>query len=164
MTDNVRLIQARAQYDWSAIVRLIQECFAYMEGVIDPPSSMHRLTPEGLRDHAIETGEVWVLESSRPDSVLVGCMVLTPQQDALYVGKVVVDSSFRGEGLARRLLRKAEMRALALGFKKLELQVRVELVENHRTFAALGFQKTGETAHAGFNRPTSITMSKDLSS
>ena len=38
-----------------------------------------------------------------------------------------------------------------------------ELIENHATFAALGFRKTGETAHAGYSRPTSITMELALS-
>ena len=40
----------------------------------------------------------------------------------------------------------------------LELSTRIELVENHATFARMGFAKTAETAHEGFDRPTSIVM------
>jgi hypothetical protein len=42
----------------------------------------------------------------------------------------------------------------------LELQTRVELIENHKTFAALGFEKVAEAAHPGYDRPTSIVMRK----
>jgi phosphinothricin acetyltransferase len=42
----------------------------------------------------------------------------------------------------------------------LELQTRVELIENHNTFSALGFEKVAETAHPGYSRPTSITMQR----
>ncbi|NDA32773.1 MAG: hypothetical protein EBZ04_11080 [Betaproteobacteria bacterium] len=40
----------------------------------------------------------------------------------------------------------------------LELQTRVELIENHVTFGALGFVRVAETAHPGYSRATSITM------
>ncbi|MFN7434077.1 MAG: N-acetyltransferase, partial [Betaproteobacteria bacterium] len=44
------------------------------------------------------------------------------------------------------------------GRTALELQTRIELTENHATFAALGFAKVAETAHPGYARPTSITL------
>jgi hypothetical protein len=44
----------------------------------------------------------------------------------------------------------------------LELQTRVELLENHATFAALGFHKVAETAHPGYARPTSLTLRKPV--
>ncbi len=43
-----------------------------------------------------------------------------------------------------------------------ELQTRIKLVENHATFAALGFEKAAETAHPGYERTTSITMRKQV--
>ena len=59
--------------------------------------------------------------------------------------------------LARRLLDQAEMRAREMGLPALELQTRVELVENQTAFLAMGFQEVARTAHKGFDRPTSIT-------
>lgn len=44
----------------------------------------------------------------------------------------------------------------------LELETRIELLENHATFAALGFVRVTESAHPGFSRPTSITMRKPV--
>ena len=33
---------------WDELLALILRAFAYMDGVIDPPSSAHLLSPEGL--------------------------------------------------------------------------------------------------------------------
>ncbi|WP_172300222.1 GNAT family N-acetyltransferase [Pseudoruegeria sp. HB172150] len=141
-------------YDWPSLLALIQAEFAYMEGRIDPPSSMHRLTPEAIAAQA-ETGEIWVIEHGGTPAA---CIFLTPQPPALYLGKLAVSSNHRGQGLARRLIGTAETRARALGLTALKLQTRVELTENHAAFTALGFAITGTTAHEGYDRPTSLTM------
>lgn len=44
----------------------------------------------------------------------------------------------------------------------LELETRIELVENHSIFAAMGFKKIGETAHDGYQNATSVTMQNRL--
>jgi ribosomal protein S18 acetylase RimI-like enzyme len=142
--------------DPAPILALIQACFAYMEGRIDPPSSMLRLTPEAVRAQA-EAGEVWVIG---PREAPLACVFFTAKPEALYIGKLAVDPAARGQGYARMLVDLAEARARDLGLPALELQTRVELVENHATFRALGFEKTGETAHPGFDRPTSFRFRK----
>ncbi|NCQ24841.1 MAG: N-acetyltransferase [Rhodobacteraceae bacterium CG17_big_fil_post_rev_8_21_14_2_50_63_15] len=134
------------------ILALIRRCFASMEGRIDPPSSMHRLTPRAIAQQCRD-GEVWVL--GRPP---IACMFLTPRPDCLYLGKLAVDARWRGQGLARLLVEHAERRARALGLRAVKLQTRVELVENHAAFAKMGFVRTGESAHPGYDRPTSITL------
>jgi predicted N-acetyltransferase YhbS len=153
-------IRATDPYDWPALLRLIQTSFAYMEGRIDPPSSMHRLTSAEIARHA-ETGEVWVIEDDTTHAP-VACVFLTPKKGALYLGKLTVATSHRGQGLARVLVETAQARARALGLPLLELQSRIELVENHAAFASLGFVQTGETAHPGFDHPTSLTFRKTL--
>lgn len=135
---------------WPAILALLDEAFAYMDGRIDPPSSLRDLTPEALTRQA-RTGEVWVVGAP------VACVFLTPRPGVLYLGKLAVAPSHRGQGLARRLVNQAEVRARALRLPALELQTRVELAENQRAFEAMGFVETGRTAHPGFDRPTSIT-------
>ncbi|MCI5085719.1 MAG: N-acetyltransferase, partial [Rhodovulum sp.] len=45
-------LRAKDPYDWSALLRLIRTSFAYMDGRIDPPSSMHQLTVDTLRQTA----------------------------------------------------------------------------------------------------------------
>ncbi|MDE9451446.1 GNAT family N-acetyltransferase [Aliiroseovarius sp. Z3] len=144
--------------DMAPILALLHRAFAGMDGRIDPPSSLHRLTPEGIADQ-VRTGEVWVIDGA-------ACVFLTPQPDAtppsLYVGKLAVDPSAQGRGLARALMTLAEQRAADLGLSRLVLQTRIELVENHAIFEKLGFVKTAETAHEGFERPTSYRFEKSL--
>ena len=146
-------IRATEPFDWAALLGLIQRAFAGMEGRIDPPSSLHRLTPEGLALQA-RTAEIWV------EPPLRACMVLTPKEGRLYLGKLAVDPAFQGQGAGRRMIALAEQRARDLGLPVLELETRVELVENHAIFRKLGFVETSRKAHEGFDRPTSITFQK----
>jgi GNAT superfamily N-acetyltransferase len=140
--------------DYAALHALLVACFAPMEGRVDPPSSMGRLTPEGLRRKAAEE-DLFLI---RAGDVPVACLFGAARPDCYYVGKLAVAAPQRGRGLARALLEAAAHRARALGLAALELQTRVELVENHATFAALGFVEVGRTAHPGFARPTSVTL------
>lgn len=140
--------------DLPGILSLIQTAFAYMDGRIDPPSSMYQLTLATLSNQA-ETAEIWAI--GRPPKA---CAFLTPKADSLYLGKLAVAPESRGQGLARRLVGLAEERARALRLPRIELQTRIELTENHTAFAAMRFQEIGRTTHTGYDRPTSITFSK----
>ena len=144
--------------DWTRLLDLIQRAFGYMEGRIDPPSSMHRLTAEGLALKARD--EICFL--AHDGRQITGCVFCDPREDALYVGKLAVDPNHQGKAIGKALMHRAEAEARSRALPALELQTRVELSENHATFARLGFVRTGETAHAGFDRPTSITMRKAL--
>lgn len=145
-----------APYDWASLLALIRAEFAYMDGVIDPPSSMHRLTEADIARQA-EAGEVWAIGTPP-----MACMFLTVQDDWLYLGKLAVASSQRGKGLARRLIDSALKRAQILDLRGVELQTRIELTANHATFAALGFVETGQSAHPGYDRPTTLTFRRPL--
>ena len=104
-------------------------------------------------------GEVWVIEDN---GSAVACVFLSPKPNAMYIGKLAVAATHRGRGLARVLVAVAETRARDLALPVLMLQTRVELTENHATFNALGFAITGTTSHEGFDRPTSITMEREV--
>lgn len=145
-------VLVRTPDDMAAVLRLTRAEFAYMDGVINPPSSMHRLTVEDIARHASDD-EVWAIGAPP-----VACAVFTVKGDALYIGKLAVDGAHRGQGHARALLDLAQVRAAARGLHWLELQTRVELTANHATFRRLGFHETGRTAHPGHDRPTSITF------
>jgi predicted N-acetyltransferase YhbS len=144
--------------DFGPVLALIREAFTYMEGRIDPPSSLHRLTVRSLSDQA-RSGEIWITTSA---DLPVACMILTPRDDDLYLGKLAVAAPQRGQGLARQFVEHALARAKALGKGAVTLQTRVELMENHAAFEAMGFRKVGETAHEGFTRPTSRTYRRDV--
>ena len=143
-------------YDWPALLSLIQSEFAYMQGRIDPPSSMHSLTADTLAAQS-RTSEIWAI--GHPPHA---CIILTPQPDSLYIGKLSVAATHRRQGLARALIALADTRARALGLPSLELQTRIELTENQSTFTALGFTETARTAHPGYTRPTSITYRRPV--
>lgn len=143
---------------WQAVLDLILNAFAYMDGIIDPPSSAKRLTVANLRQKAEREHALVLFDGEAP----VACIFCDPREDCLYVGKLAVSDTWRGKGLGRRLVGEAEALARKLGYNEMELQSRVELTANHRFFKALGFAKTGETAHTGYDRATSITMRKKV--
>ncbi|SHI80104.1 GNAT family N-acetyltransferase [Wenxinia saemankumensis] len=138
------------------VLGLLHRAFAYMEGRIDPPSSLLRLDAAAM-DVPARAGEVWALGDPVRATV-----TLTPQEGALYLGKLAVDEAARGRGLARGLVDLAGARARALGLPRLRLQVRVELTGNQRAFSAMGFVEVARHAHPGYASPTSITFEKDL--
>ena len=143
---------------WEELLALIVRAFAYMDGVIDPPSSAQRLTPRALAEKcAAETVFLAMAGES-----LAGCVFLADRGDHIYVGKLAVEPALQGRGVGRRLMQAAEAEAVRRGRGMLELQTRIELTGNHAAFARLGFAETGRTAHEDFSRPTSITMRKEL--
>ena len=145
--------------DWQGLLALLHAAFAYQEPRIDPPSSLHRLDEHSIARKARDERLFLAFDGDE----LVGCAFAKGQPHALYIGKVAVRPGRQGQGIGRRLLQVIEQHARHSGYPLLELETRVELTENHETFGAWGFVKTAEHAHAGYTRPTSITMQKALS-
>ena len=146
-------------YDgFDALLLLIQDAFATMDGVIDPPSSAGLLSAAILRDKAGKETAYGV----ECDGQLAGCVFLTDKGDHLYLGKLAVAGPFRGLGIARRLVEQAEKLGRERSMSHIDLQVRIELTDNQRLFKKLGFEIIAETMHPGFTRVTSLTMRKVL--
>ena len=155
----VTVRRAPSDFDqWEQVRALILEAFAYMDGRIDPPSSASRLTPQSMRDDAAK-GALLLAEHA---GELAGCVFVRPkgegEGEALYIGKLAVRPDLQGAGIGRQLVRAARDEAVRLGLTMLELQTRIELIDNHAAFGRMGFDKVAETAHEGYDRPTSITM------
>ena len=138
--------------DWLALYALLVEAFSEMDGRIDPPSSLTRMTPESLAEKA--NSEILLLAFSGEE--LIGCGYGAPKADALHLSKLAVRPSHRGRGVLRRMIERFTEAATVCGLNALSLQTRVELTENHATFKALGFRKTGEARHPGYDRTTSL--------
>lgn len=154
------IIEIGEDFDrWQELLALIMSSFAYMNGVIDPPSSAHRLTLDNLSEKArAEIAFVAVDEGE-----LLGCLFCRPEPPAcLYVGKLCVSPQAQGKGIGKMLLQRSEALARELALPALRLETRIELIGNHARFAAWGFVKTAENAHAGYDRTTSIEMTKVL--
>ncbi|HXV30745.1 MAG TPA: GNAT family N-acetyltransferase [Sinorhizobium sp.] len=154
--ETVRLDERFDRYE--ELLALILAAFAHMDGRIDPPTTARALTLESLRRKARD--EVALTVVSGGD--LLGCVFLKPEADCLFLGKLAVAPAAQRRGIGRRLLAAAEETARSLSLPALRLQARIELTENHMTFAAWGFVETGRSAHPGFTRPTSIEMQKLL--
>ncbi|TBX28144.1 GNAT family N-acetyltransferase [Nioella sediminis] len=144
--------------DWDGLLALLNKAFAFMEGRIDPPSSLLRMSADSLKQKAAEEDLFLITQNSRP----IACLFGHPQKTEYYIGKLAVDRRHRGTGLARQLLDAAAQEAVRRGLKGLRLQTRVELRENHRTFRAMGFHLIGASAHPGYARATSLTFRRPL--
>lgn len=156
----VSVVHLPADFErWEEVLALIMRAFAAMDGVIDPPSSAHRLTPQNLRDKARQETVLAGLKDGR----IIGCVFVLERTDDFYAGKLAVDPDFQGQGIGRRLMQAVENLARGRDKSAIELQTRIELTGNHAAFARLGFRETGRTAHEGYSRATSITMRKALS-
>jgi ribosomal protein S18 acetylase RimI-like enzyme len=143
--------------DWQALLDLILDAFAYMNGVVDPPSSAIRLTVQSLREKAASEIGFIVREHGQ----LLGCIFLRPEPpDFLYIGKLAVLPQAQGKGIGSMLLEKATEVARSCNLPKLRLETRIELTGNHERFAKWGFVKTAENSHKGFDRTTSIEMQR----
>ena len=151
-----RIDQSYSHYE--ELLALIMASFAYMDGIIDPPSSAHRLTSASLKDKAKD--EIGLI--AELDGNLVGCAFLRLEPDFLYLGKLAVAAEAQGKGIGGRLLMESETIAQELGKQAMRLETRIELTGNHRRFGAWGFTRTAERSHAGYDRPTYIEMQKRL--
>nr|WP_245224157.1 GNAT family N-acetyltransferase [Rhizobium halophytocola] len=139
---------------------LILSSFAYMNGVIDPPSSALALTPDSLAAKA--RAEI-VFLASGADGELLGCIFCRPEPPTcLYIGKLAVLPQAQGQGLGRDLMQRAEGVARGMGLPALRLETRIELTGNHLRFGRMGFQVTAEGRHKGFDRTTFIEMHKAI--
>lgn len=143
---------------WDDLLDLILQSFAYMDPIIDPPSSAKRLTVPLLKDKAAQEMGIVVTEGDKP----LGCMFCKPEAHCLYLGKLAVHPSAQGRGIGRWLLQAAEEQAKRLGLHELRLETRIELTGNHNRFAGWGFVRTAEKSHPGFERITFVEMRKRL--
>ena len=144
--------------DADAIHALLHDAFAYMADRIDPPSSLLRLTAQGIREFAQQN---ILLAIFGADKTPLACLFVTVKPDHIYLGKWAVHPDHRGQGYAKALLDWVETNAGQAQY--LELETRIELVENHAYFARQGFVITAETRHPGYTRTTGLTMRKTLS-
>lgn len=158
---SIHVVRAAPDFPrWPELLALLHAAFAFQHGRIDPPSSLHKMDAAALAAKA--AAETLLLASAGEQ--LLGCVFARPMGRVLYVGKFAVAPEAQGQGIGRQLMDAVDVLAREGGFTAIELETRIELVENHATFRALGFETIAETSHPGYDRPTSITMRKPLPS
>ncbi|PCI87992.1 MAG: GNAT family N-acetyltransferase [Hyphomicrobiales bacterium] len=144
--------------DWQELHKLLIECFAYMDELINPPSSLHQMTTDNLRKKAKKE----ILLVVYDDETLIACAFFDIQKEQIYIGKVAVAQDRRGQGIANKIFKIADNLAHENNKGWLQLKTRIELVDNHKAFERIGFITTAQNSHAGYTRPTYITMRKKL--
>ena len=122
----------------------------------DPPPSAGRLTGEDVRTHLAGGGG-----GVTADPATAG-LLWAEKEGGLYVSRVAVDTAWRRQGLASRMLAAAETEALRRGLPRIWLATRLAFTDNRGLFSRLGFVETKLHSHEGYAEPTFVDMEKRL--
>jgi len=131
--------------DWATIHAFNTASFASMEGRITPPSSMASTTPYEIEAYSSALDQWVVGRGCAP----VACLLWQMQGNTYYLANLAVAAEMRGQGLARLLVNACATHASGMAVA-LQLQTRIELLENHAVFAHRGFVVVARNAHPGY--------------
>jgi len=131
--------------DAKAIARCVHAAYShYVARIGGPPGPMLDDYRQVVRDH-----RVWAIESG---GEVVGAVVLMEKGDTLLLDNVAVMPSRQGEGLGRRLIRRAEAEARRLGYDSLDLYTHERMTENLAMYARNGYVEIERRVERGFPR------------
>ena len=141
------------------LLALVHAAFQEYRPLLNPPSGAHRETLDTIAKRLAEGGAyiAWMGETA------LGCVLIEPEEDALYLGRLAVLPEYRRLGVARLLVEAVENQARASGLNKVSLSVRVQLPRNRAFFERLGYQFVAYHHHDGHTEPTFLTLEKHLS-
>ncbi len=145
--------------DAAAVAALIRAAFGSYSPPLAPPPSALRESAESVAAHLQSGGGGAVAVA---DGQIVGCVLWSLRDGALYLGRMSVAAAWRGGGVATQLVAAGEAEARARGLPRLLVGVRLALAGNRRLFAGLGFRDTTLHAHDGYSEPTWVDMEKSL--
>lgn len=113
-----------------------------------PPSGVFRESLEEVRQELEQAGGVIATLDGEP----VGCARYTvdPAGAFLYFGRLAVLPAYRRRGIAARIVRWLEQRALALGLPEVRLGARLSLPGNIRLYTRLGYETYDHEERAAF--------------
>ena len=127
---------------------------AFRDLPIDAPSSSLKETPADFAKR-LQSDAIFVATDA---GQLIGSIFCTPEDDALYVGRLAVAPAFRRRGIANALMEAAKGEARRRGARRITLGARIALPGNVALFRHHGFVIVRETCHPGFTTPTSYDM------
>jgi GNAT superfamily N-acetyltransferase len=145
--------------DAPEIARVLHLAFQEHEGKLDPPSGVHKETPESLAERMGKGGAVVV---TADDGALVGAGFYEWRDDYAYIGRVGTLPAHRRAGLGTAILKAAEERARAKGYVRARLATRVHWAELRRYYESKGYRAVGYGTHPGKTLPTWVDLEKDL--
>ncbi|WP_223645994.1 GNAT family N-acetyltransferase [Corallococcus sp. EGB] len=157
MPEPFRIREARAA-DAARISQVLRGAFEEYRGRLDPPSSAHDKTEALVRNELVDGG-AFVAEA---EGVLFGCVFFHPKGDHLYLDRLAVLPSHRGQGVSLRLMEAVESRARESGQMRVRLSVRITLTSHHAWYARQGYAFHSHGTHAGHVSPTFLVLEKVL--
>ncbi len=145
------------------VLEILKAAFAVQDGIVDPPSSVTRMTVEGvIRD----AGNGDLLTAETPDGEILGCLFTKIDADdagrVLYAYHLAVEPMHQGKGIGHRLFDTVVTLAKARNVDRLQVMSRIELTDVHTFFTNMGFRQVDTFTHDGFDRPTSLRFEKAL--
>lgn len=102
-------------------------------------------------------GEFWVVLNDK--DAVVGTVALKPLGDGVCeLGRLYLDTAFRGKGVGYDLVQLVVRRTKELGFKTIKLDTSKKLINAYSLFKRLGFKETRQD----FDDEDSVFMELDL--
>jgi predicted N-acetyltransferase YhbS len=139
---------------------ILHLAFAAQTGRVDPPSSVARETVETL---TAKLEAETLLVARGDDGAVVGCIFFKRlDTDEGYIGRLAVHPDHQRRGIAHGLIEASIEAAREAGVRRLGLDARVELTDNHALFRRHGFEVTSEHRHPGYDRTTYLHMERTL--
>lgn len=142
--------------DAPALLQLMQTAFEEYEGVLDPPSGVHKETIETVRRRLSGGGAVLATVADRP----AGFAFYEPKEGVLYFGRLSVLPGLRQNGIGRALLEYVERRARESGAAGVKLGVRTQLPHLIARYERSGYRISEYMTHSGYSQPTFVFMEK----
>lgn len=144
--------------DAPLIVEVLYRAFREYEGVLDPPSGVHKESVASVREK-METGH-WLM--AEEDGRAVGCVWYENRGEYVYLGRLAVAPEFRGRGIGDALMQAVEAGARAENVLCVRLGVRTVLEKMQGAYERRGYRVIRYETHAGYEKPTYLLMEKVL--
>jgi predicted N-acetyltransferase YhbS len=140
------------------IVDVLRESFEEYRDRLDPPSGAHAETVEKIRN-AMQGAHVVL---ARAGGELAGCVFYAPVNQHVDLFRLAVLPAYRRRGIGRALVEHVEAQALAMGFTRVQLGVRIALPHNRAYYERMGYRFVEARTHAGYIQPTFVILEKSL--
>jgi predicted N-acetyltransferase YhbS len=151
---NGMVIREASAEEPPAILAVMQVAYTEYQGVLDPPSGVHRETLRSLREQLAASH----ILAARVENALVGCVLYRAESDHLCLGRLAVRPEFRNRGLGAALVNFVEDRARELSVHRVRLGVRFVLRDLRSWYERLGYAVVAEGMHEGYDRPTFVIV------
>ena len=152
------IIKPATASDAEDFLRVLVASFEQYRDTLDPPSGVFKETPHSI-SQKIEAGGGYL---AYDESSIVGVVLYQFYPEALYLGRLGVLQTHRGQRIAHQLIAAVEQTALAHDLHSIQLGVRIDLKGNQRLFTSLGYEIISYDRHEGYSEITSVTMLKRL--